>query len=360
MSSKLAKNQDVVHLDGVIRNIDVVETYLPLRETREGKIIGVMEVYRDIADDVALQVQDSKATVLRTTIATMGGLFLVLFGFIVVADVTIYRSNRRQLSLAEEANQTLEGRVFHRTQELEEANKQLLEAQDQLLRTEKLAAIGQLAGSVAHDLRNPLGVIKNAIYYLRRRLSGSEVAQSNPRIGQFLQIIDQEVEHSNQVIADLMTFARVNAPSLSPTDLLEVLESAQSGMEINENVRVARRFDADLPDVLADSEQLRRVFMNLTMNAQDAMPEGGELTVSARRVDGFAEVAFSDTGVGISDEDVKKVFDPLSTTKSNGTGLGLAICQQIVSRHGGTIGVASQPSAGATFTVRLPLDSNGS
>ena len=117
---------------------------------------------------------------------------------------------------------------------------------------------------------------------------------------------------------------------------------------------MARRFD-DLSD-----EQLRRVFMNLTMNAQDAMPEGGELTVSARRVDGFAEVAFSDTGVGISDEDVKKVFDPLSTTKSNGTGLGLAICQQIVSRHGGTIGVASQPSAGATFTVRLPLDSNGS
>ena len=260
MSSKLAKNQDVVHLDGVIRNIDVVETYLPLRETREGKIIGVMEVYRDIADDVALQVQDSKATVLRTTIATMGGLFLVLFGFIVVADVTIYRSNRRQLSLAEEANQTLEGRVFHRTQELEEANKQLLEAQDQLLRTEKLAAIGQLAGSVAHDLRNPLGVIKNAIYYLRRRLSGSEVAQSNPRIGQFLQIIDQEVEHSNQVIADLMTFARVNAPSLSPTDLLEVLESAQSGMEINENVRVARRFDADLPDVLADSEHAVRLY----------------------------------------------------------------------------------------------------
>ena len=359
-SSKLGTNHDVGHLDGVIRNIDVVETYLPLRKTREGRIIGVMEVYRDIADDVALQVDDSKATVLRTTIATMGGLFLVLVGFIVTADVTIHRSRRRQSSLAAEAKQTLEDRVRQRTQELEEANEQLLEAQDQLLRTEKLAAIGQLAGSVAHDLRNPLGVIKNAVYYLRRRLSGSEEAQSNPRIGQFLQIIDQEVEHSNQVIADLMTFARVNAPSLSPTDLLEVLESALSGMEIDEDVSVAKRFDADLPEVLADSEQLRRVFVNLTMNAQDAMPEGGALTVSARRMNGFAEVAFSDTGVGISYENVKKVFDPLFTTKSNGTGLGLAICQQIVSRHEGTIDVMSKPSAGATFTVKLPLDSNGS
>ena len=202
----------------------------------------------------------------------------------------------------------------------EDANRQLLKTQDQLIRAEKLAAIGQMAGSVAHDIRNPLGVVKNAAYYLRRKLSGSEVAQANPRIGQFLQIIDQEVEHSNRVITGLMNFARVNAPSLAPTNLVQVIESALSGAEVSENVRVATRFDPDLPEVLA----------------------------------------LSDTGVGISRENMERLFDPLFTTKSNGTGLGLAICQQIVSSHGGTIQVISEPGAGATFIVRLPLDSNGS
>ena len=360
ISSKLTKSHEVVDSDGVIRRLDVVETYLPLRETPSGQIIGVIGIYRDVAGDVAIQVDDAKAAVLWTTVTTMGGLFLLLGGFIVVADVNIYWSNRRALVVVEEANQTLEERVRQRTQELEEANEQLLEAQDQLVRTEKLAAIGQLAGGVAHDLRNPLGAVKNAAYYLKRKLVDSEVAQSNPRIGQFLGIIEEEVEHSNQIISDLMTFARVGTPSLSPTKLGEVIENALASVEVRENVQVVKQFDPDLPGVLADGEQLYRVCMNLAVNAQDAMPDGGELTVSARRTDGFAEVAFSDTGIGISEEDMKKIFEPLFTTKTKGTGLGLAVCQQIVSKHGGTIDVASKQGEGTTFTVKLPLNGEGS
>ena len=348
-SSKILKDHEVVHLDGVPRSIDVVETYLPLREAREGRIIGTMEIYRDVSDDVTFQVENAETAVLWTTVGTMGGLFLVLLGFIVVADTTIYRSRRRELLAVEEANRTLEDRVLQRTQELSQA-------QDRLVRSEKLAAIGQMAGGVAHDLRNPLGAINSAVYYLKRRLAASEVAKSNPKIGEFLEITEDAVAHSNKIIGNLLSYSRVNAPSLSPTDLGATIESALARTDTTKNVRAIKWVDLDLPEVLADGGQLRRVFVNLANNAYDAMPEGGELTVTAQVANGFVQVAFRDTGMGISEEDLKKVFDPLFTTKANGTGLGLALCQEIVTKHGGTIGVESAHGQGATFTVTLPID----
>ena len=257
------------------------------------------------------------------------------------------------MAVVEEANLTLEDRVQQRTQELQDA-------QDQLVRSEKLAAIGQLAGGVAHDLRNPLGAIKNAVYYLKKRLGTSDIAESNPRIGQFLKIAEEEVEHSNAIISDLMSFARVGIPSLSATNLEQVVGNVLSTMEIRENVHVVKQFDPDLPEIMADPEQLYRVFINLANNAQDAMSDGGQLTISTREVDGYAEVVFQDTGVGISEEDFKKIFEPLFTTKTKGTGLGLglAVSQQIVAKHGGTIQASSTPGEGTTFTVQLPLDSH--
>ena len=224
ISSKLVKDHEVVHLDGVVRPVDVVETYLPLREARGGNIVGAIEIYRDVSSDVALQVDDAKSVVFWTTVVTMSRLFLVLLGFIVVADVSIIRSRRRELAVAEEANQSLEVRVGQRTRELGDAITRLVDAQAQLVRTEKLAAIGQLAGSVAHDLRNPLGAINNAIYYLKKKRIGSEPVTSNPKIGQFFQIVEDEVEHSNKIITDLLTFARVNKPSLSPADIKAMIE----------------------------------------------------------------------------------------------------------------------------------------
>ena len=253
----------------------------------------------------------------------------------------------------EELNRTLETRVQERTRELEES-------QEQLVRREHLAAMGQLAGGVAHDLRNPLGAIKNAVYYLKRRLLGSEVAQANPRIGQFLQIVDQEVEHSSQIISDLLAFARVSTPDRTPTNLEQVIENSLSSLDIKDSITVVRELDPHLPEVMADSDQLYRVFSNLTGNAQDAMPNGGQITISARRGDGTAEVAFTDTGVGMDDETLEKIFEPLFTTKTRGTGLGLAICQQIVSRHGGAIAVVSTLGEGSTFTITIPLNGEAS
>ena len=353
VNSKFIEDYEIVDQQGVSYPTDVVQTTLPLRDTPSGQIIGALEIYRDVAHDVAFQVDEAKSVVLWTTVGAMGGLFLFLLGFILIADGTIFRSRRRELAVVEEVNSTLEARVQQRNQELQDA-------QDQLVRSEKLAVIGQLAGGVAHDLRNPLGAIKNAIYYLKKRLDATDIAESNPRIGQFLQIAEDEVEHSNAIISDLMSFTRVGVPSLSPTNLEEVVGNTLSTMEIREDVHVVKQFDPDLPEVMADAEQLYRVFINLANNAQDAMPDGGELTISTSKVDGYAEVGFQDTGVGISEDVMEKIFEPLFTTKTKGTGLGLAVSQQIVMKHSGSIRASSTPDKGSTFTVKLPFDIAGS
>ena len=253
--------------------------------------------------------------------------------------------------MVEEANAGLEDRVRQRTREL-------TEAQDQLVRKEKLAAIGQLAGGIAHDLRNPLGAIKNALYYLKRRMATSEAARANPRIGQFLEIMDDEVQHASQIISDLMSFARVRKPSLSPTNVVEVLDGSLSSLAMNDGVQVVRDLEPELPVVMADRDQLYGVFLNLAGNAQEAMSEGGRLTVGARHADGHLEISFADTGAGMGEELLAKIFEPLFTTKAKGTGLGLAVCQEVVQAHGGSIRVQSAPGRGSTFTVVLPLDAD--
>ena len=156
VSSKFTRDREVVDQAGQRRRLDVVETLLPLTDPDSGRVMGVVSIERDVSNDVSIQVDDTKSVVRWTTVGAMGGLFLVLLGYIVLADGSISRSRRRELSAVQAANRQLEQRVLQRTEELEEANIQLLAAQEQLVRTEKLATIGQLAGQVAHDIRNPL------------------------------------------------------------------------------------------------------------------------------------------------------------------------------------------------------------
>lgn len=256
-----------------------------------------------------------------------------------------------------EMNRTLEQRVMERTSDLQHANDRLIDAHDQLVRTEKLAAIGELSAGVAHDLRNPLGAIKNAIYYLNGKLLNSQSANENPRIPEFLKIIEDEVGHSNKIITDLLDFARISTPTFSPTDLGTLVQDCLGKIAVKEGIyiNVLDHHHEELLEVQVDGQQLHRVFQNLILNAQDAMPDGGVITISTIKAGGNAEVAVSDTGEGIEPELMSKIFDPLFTTKTKGTGLGLAVCQQIVSKHGGTIKVESRPGKGATFKVTLPL-----
>ena len=240
-------------------------------------------------------------------------------------------------------------------EELEAANEELRETQEQLIRSERLAAIGQLAGGVGHELRNPLGAIKNAVYYVKGKVAKSEVAQKEPRVMEFLEIIDDEVNASNKIINDLLGFSRVGKPAVSPTHVKKVIEDALSRTPIPENIALTKRLDSDLTEIEIDSDQIQQALVNIITNAVQAMPEGGKLTIGTREKGKFLEVEITDTGSGIPQEVKDKIFEPLYTTRAKGIGLGLAVSKSIIDRHGGNIEVKSKVGEGTTFNIKLPL-----
>jgi signal transduction histidine kinase len=266
--------------------------------------------------------------------------------------------SEEELRASNEELRATEEEVRASNEELQTANEELKETQEQLIRSEKLAAIGKLAGGVGHELRNPLGAIKNAVYYIKGKLSNSELVKREPRILEFLEIMEDEISSSNKIISDLLNFSRVAKPAVSPTKIRKVMEDALSYLTVPENVKVINKLNANLPEVEIDSDQIRQVFLNIATNAIQAMPEGGKLTIDAKKEDRFLEVAISDTGDGISEDAIRKIFDPLFTTRAKGIGLGLAVCKSIIERHGGAVEVESKVGEGATFTVKLPLKAN--
>jgi PAS domain S-box-containing protein len=225
------------------------------------------------------------------------------------------------------------------------------EMQERLLLSEKLAVLGQLAGGVGHELRNPLGAIKNAAYFLNMALEEPE-----PEVKETLQILEKEVATSERIISSLLDFARPKPPTRRKVDVNDVLQEALSRVTVPENVEVASQPAGALPVILADPDQLRQVFANIILNAIQAMPQGGRLVVKSEAPSpGWVAVSFADTGVGISEEDLGRIFKPLFSTKAKGIGLGLAVTKTLVEGHGGTIEVQTEMGKGSTFTVRLPI-----
>lgn len=222
--------------------------------------------------------------------------------------------------------------------------------QEKLVKTEKLAAIGQLAASISHDLRNPLGVIKNSIYFLNMKLKGF----ADEKVMKHLRILEREVNSANIIISDLLDFARKKPPALKQTDLNDVVRGALSSISVPEDVKVATKL-GEIPPMLLDREQIRRVFHNLILNAVQAMPEGGRLTIQTVKHGHSARIRVKDTGVGIPQENLAKLMTPLFSTKAKGVGLGLSICKQIVEGHGGSISVKSKVGEGSTFIVKMPV-----
>ena len=265
------------------------------------------------------------------------------------------QASEEELRSANEELQASEEELRAANEELQTANEELRETQEQLVRSEKLAVIGQLAGGVGHELRNPLGAIKNAVYYIKGKIAKSELGQKEPRVMEFLNIMDDEINSSNKIISDLLSFSRVGKPSVSLTRIEKVVEDALSHTPIPENIELLKKLDADLPEVEIDPDQIRQVLVNMITNAVQAIPEGGELTLAAGRRDNFLEVKVADTGYGIPKETLDKIFDPLFTTKAKGIGLGLAVCKAIIDRHQGQIEVESEVGKGTAFTVKLPL-----
>jgi PAS domain S-box-containing protein len=223
--------------------------------------------------------------------------------------------------------------------------------QDQLVISEKLAAVGRLAAVFSHDIRNPLAVINNSACFLEMKLKEN----TDEKVLKHLQILKEEITFADLMVNDLLDLTRKNPPCLEEADLNEIVRSALCSLSISENVKMVFNAGGDLPKLLLDRAQLLRVFINLFANALQAMPEGGNLIIQSMKDYDAAEVSVADTGIGMSVESLGKLFTPFFTTKKNGVGLGLSICNQIVEAHGGELTVKSIQGQGSTFTVQLPI-----
>jgi two-component system NtrC family sensor kinase len=246
-------------------------------------------------------------------------------------------------------NRGLENKVRERTQELEENNRLLVTTQQELVRVEKLAAIGELAAGVAHEINNPLAIIRGNNELLQLTLP--EDAPCQEEIG----IIGQQVGRVERIVANLLRFARMERKHLGLAPVNRILDEIlrQVGHQIPLTaIAVKKDYDPADPAVEGDADQLRQVFTNLILNGLQAMPGGGTLAVSTRLVDGICRITVADTGGGISPENLEQIFNPFFTTRPNGTGLGLAVSYGIVKDHGGDIAVESS-AAGTKFMVTL-------
>jgi signal transduction histidine kinase len=223
---------------------------------------------------------------------------------------------------------------------------------EQLIRADRLAAMGELTAGVAHEVRNPLGVIRASVQLL-------EDAGCDPaRISEAADVIKQEIDRLDRVIKALLDFGRPSAPTFVQTDVAEVLGDVvlfTQRFARQAEVRLSSEIEESLPWVSADPDQLKQVFLNLVTNAVQVMEAaGGEITLSARTEGDYVVVRVADTGPGIPASDLGKVFDPFFSTRSDGTGLGLTIVHRIIDEHDGHIDVESHPQ-GTTFTVSLPI-----
>ena len=229
-------------------------------------------------------------------------------------------------------------------------SEELKAMKEQLVRNERLSAIGMLASSIAHELRNPLGVISNSAYYLKMKLKSTD-----EKVKKHLNILQKMVEESNKIISELLDFARIKSFSFEEANINNITTDALDNVELTENIILEKNLDAELPIINVDPNRIQRAFQNIILNAVQAMPEGGKLEIKTLARKTMVEIIFRDTGVGISEENLQKIFEPLFTTKSKGFGLGLAIVKDIIDKHGGTIEVESEVDVGTTFIVKLPL-----
>jgi signal transduction histidine kinase len=226
--------------------------------------------------------------------------------------------------------------------------------EDQLIQNEKLTSIGLLAAGVAHEVNTPLAVISSYSQMLRKEISAEDSRHK------LLEKITKQTFRASEIVNNLLNFSRTTATEFSEVDMHQVITETLSLLEHQfktARIRVERELLADYPITFGNAGKLQQVFLNLFLNARDAMAEGGELRVRTETVDSKIEIIVQDTGTGISRENIKKIYDPFFTTKAvgKGTGLGLSVSYGIVHEHGGNISVESKLGRGTAFKLELPL-----
>ena len=273
-----------------------------------------------------------------------------------IGEPTLYIAELEDITerkKAEERQKALERKIKEYSEHLkylvELKTVQLKDANERLVKSERLAAIGELAGMVGHDLRNPLTGIKNAAYYLKKKGATISEAQSK----QMLDLIDDAITRSNKIINDLLDYSREMHLELIKYQAQTLVDEATRLVNVPSRIQIVNNVQDDVW-IWVDSDKIVRVFINLIKNAIEAIPESGKIEISSCKTDQDVKIAFADNGTGISETTLEKLFLPLFTTKAQGMGFGLAICKRIVEALGGEISVETAEGKGTTFTITLP------
>lgn len=376
----LAKDKDVLELQasaGLCTHMDGQDGHIPMGKT----IIGIIAqekkpfITNKAIGDPNITCQE---WVIKERITAFTGHPLVVEDRIVGAMAVFSRAPFDEImlsALTSIANGVAVGivrkqkeeEISRLNEELQQKVEQLIIAQDELVRKEKLSILGQLAGTVGHEIRNPLGVMNNAVYFLKTIMPDADDV-----VKEYLDIISQEIGNSLRIVTDLLDFSRTKKPQANPLAVKALVEQSLSKCNVPENIKTDIEISDELPLLNVDIFQIMQVLRNIITNAVQAMPDGGTLKIKAHSVQdlkdkeiefeasdqaterNFIEINITDTGMGILPENMKKLFQPLFTTKVKGIGLGLVVCKNLIEANRGKISVNSHLGNGSTFTILLP------
>ena len=301
---------------------------------------------------------------------------------LVIENRSLYQEAQRELAERKRAEEALKVYSERLEEMVDQRTKELKDAQEQLIRAERLAAISQLGASVCHELGNPLGVINNSVYYLDTMLRDRD-----GKVKKHLNIMGREIVRAKKITSDLLSLTEGKKPTLQKIEINTIVQGALSRTSVPDTVAVITDLGGDLPPLMADPYQIEQVFFSIILNATQAItssssrpeawpkgpveplgqmssveplgraaktPDGGRLEIATTAENGFIVAEFKDNGCGITDENLEKIFEPLFTTKARGIGLGLALSKKIIEAHGGSIEVERGVEKGTTFRVRFP------
>ncbi|TET19581.1 MAG: hypothetical protein E3J78_05315 [Candidatus Cloacimonadota bacterium] len=258
------------------------------------------------------------------------------------------------VDMIENARANLEGKVKQRTEELEKASKKLKQTQEQLIQSEKLAAMGQLVAAMVHEINNPVGGMLNCIHEFR------EGIQDEEQVEECTALMQEGLEHIGAILRRFLIFSSDHKLNQQLTDVNKIVKKAiiLCSKYKSPGQKIEHELDPEIPFVRVDPEQIQQVFLNMILNAFGAMRENGKLLIKTKRHNNSLEISFKDDGHGIKAKYLKEIFAPFFTTKKarGGKGLGLSISETIIKRHNGTIAVQSKVGKGTVFTISLPVE----
>jgi signal transduction histidine kinase len=315
---------------------------LILATTKDLPLSGIQYPFH-VGADTWLLVANSPAPLVGTLAEEMPWIILVIGGIAALLVTVIVETQGRRRDYAAAL-------VSERTASLRTALTELETAQTHLVRQERLAAVGELASTVGHELRNPLAVIMNVLYLLE---TGAQSEGNEPML-RHVSTAKRETSAATLIVSDLLDYSASREPMLGPVQVADLIDEALSVVPPPTGVEITRQYAPEIT-ITADRDQIRQAVLNLITNGYDAMTDGGTLTVSATAEEGSAQITVTDTGMGMDEETRESIFAPFFTTKARGIGLGLAVTRRVIEAHSGTITVQSIPSVGTSFTITLPV-----